>query len=278
MQDGLNNFIGGIGKAIDKVPEIYDDGLKPATQESGKTLSLIPRTINAALAPLRQWIAQKEYNVAETERLLAKKLENIDQHKIVTPEPYVAVPAIQAISYSMNSQGLRDLYANLLAKSMNSDTKDSVHPAFVEIIKQLSPLDARILNIIFEIKDFPIAELEVSEYTRDVSKLDIEYLDLSGENPIRTFTAKGITTIDFVPPKSVLLSLDNLLRLKLVDEVFSSEPDVPESIKMSVSYQHAKSELYKYLTSSLFKYQEFCEYLRLSTLGKSFHRICVSSI
>lgn len=278
MQDGLNNLIDGIGKAVDKVPEIYDDGLKPATQESGKTLSLIPRTINAALAPLRQWIAQKEYNVAETEKLLAQKLENIDQRKIVTPEPYVAVPAMQAISYSMNSQGLRDLYANLLAKSMNADTKDIVHPAFVEIIKQLSPLDARILNIIFEEENFPVVELEVSEYTHDVSKLDIEYLDLSGENPIRTFTAKGITIIDFVPPKSVLLSLDNLLSLKLINEAFSSEPDAPKSIKMSASYQHAKSELHKYLASPFFKYQEFCEYLQLSTLGKSFHKICVSSI
>lgn len=36
--------------------EIYDDALKPAAQEAGKTLALIPQTINAALAPLRQWI------------------------------------------------------------------------------------------------------------------------------------------------------------------------------------------------------------------------------
>ena len=124
MSNGLDNFANSLGKAIETVPGLYDDALKPAAQESGKTLSLIPRAINAALAPIRQWIAQKEYNVAETEKLLAKKLEKLDQQKIVTPEPYVAVPAIQAISYSMNSQELRELYANLLAKSMNSDTKD----------------------------------------------------------------------------------------------------------------------------------------------------------
>ena len=102
----------------------------------------IPRAINAALSPLRQWIAQREYNVAETEKLLAKKLENIEPEKIVSPEPYVAVPALQAISYSMNSDELRELYANLLAKSMCIDTKNSVHPSFVEIIRQMSPLDA----------------------------------------------------------------------------------------------------------------------------------------
>ena len=142
----VNKLVQGVGNAIDKVPEIYDDGLKPATKESGKVLALIPQTINAALAPLRQWIAQKEYNVAETEKLLAQKLEKVEYEKIVSPESYVAVPAIQAIAYSMNSQELRDLYANLLAKSMYIETKERVHPSFVEIIKQMSPIDALVFK------------------------------------------------------------------------------------------------------------------------------------
>lgn len=128
----IYKLAGGVGKAVETVPDIYDDALKPAAQESGKTLALIPRAINAALSPLRQWIAQREYNVAETEKLLAKKLENIEPEKIVSPEPYVAVPALQAISYSMNSDELRELYANLLAKSMCIDTKNSVHPLLLK--------------------------------------------------------------------------------------------------------------------------------------------------
>lgn len=146
MLKGLDKLAECAGKSIETVPDIYDDALKPTTQESGKILALIPRTINAALVPLRQWIANKEYNLAETEKLLAKKLEHVGEDKIVTPDPYVAVPAIQAISYSMNSEELRNLYANLLAKSMNSDTKDMVHPSFVEIIKQLSPIDSLVLK------------------------------------------------------------------------------------------------------------------------------------
>lgn len=69
--------------------------------------------------------------MAETEKLLEQKLKNIDEEKIVSPESYVAVPAIQAISYSMNSDELRNLYANLLAKAMVTPTKDAVHPSFV---------------------------------------------------------------------------------------------------------------------------------------------------
>lgn len=84
--DGTEKLGQGVGKSMDKVPNIYDDGLKLATKESGKVLALIPQTINAALAPLRQWIAQKEYNVAETEKLLAQKLEKVECDKIVSPE------------------------------------------------------------------------------------------------------------------------------------------------------------------------------------------------
>lgn len=134
--------ISKIGKCISKV---YDDGLQPAVRETGKIVALIPETINAALAPLRKWIAYREYNVAETEKLLQSKLANVGSEHIVTPEPYVAVPALQAISYSMNSQDLRNLYANLLAKSMTDILKNRVHPAFVEIIRQLTPDEAKIL-------------------------------------------------------------------------------------------------------------------------------------
>lgn len=99
--EGIDKLAKGIGKAVETVPELYEDGMKPATVEGGEVLALIPRTIKAALAPLRQWIAQREYNVAETEKLLAIKLENIEAEKIVSPEAYVAVPAIQAISYCL---------------------------------------------------------------------------------------------------------------------------------------------------------------------------------
>ena len=62
------------------------------------------------------------------------------------PEPYVAIPAVQQLSYCYDSEELRELYANLLVSSMNVDTKHYVYPSFVDIIKQLSPMDAKVLE------------------------------------------------------------------------------------------------------------------------------------
>ena len=61
-------------------------------------------------------------------------------------EPYVAIPAIQQISYSYDSDELRDMYANLLANFMDKERSDLVHPSFVEVIKQLNPDEAKLLK------------------------------------------------------------------------------------------------------------------------------------
>ena len=84
--------------------KIYDDAIAPVTHPTAQTLGLIPRAIKAALFPIEKWIIQKEHALKETERLLEKKLQNTVPEKIVTPEAYIAVPAMQAISYSMDNE------------------------------------------------------------------------------------------------------------------------------------------------------------------------------
>lgn len=205
MPEGLDKLAGGIGKTIETVPDLYDDALKQATQESGKTLALIPRAINAALVPLRQWIAEREYKLAETEKLLAKKLEYVGEEKIVTPEAYVAVPVIQAISYSMDSEELRNLYANLLSKAMNSDTKDMVHPSFVEIIKQLSPIDSLVFKTIMEREANPIIDLLYEKHEPGHIFPSVGYTLLT-----------NITDINIAQTEIICVSIDNLIRQSLI--------------------------------------------------------------
>ena len=166
MPEGLNKLAGAIGDTLKATPTIYKDALQPTVQEVGKFAARIPRAINAAFSGIDKWILNKEYAIDETKKLLAQKLENVEPEKIVTPEPYVAIPAIQSISYSMNSDELRNLYANLLAKAMNSDTKDLVHPSFVEIIKQMSPIDSLVFKTIMERKANPLIDL-VYEKTKE---------------------------------------------------------------------------------------------------------------
>jgi hypothetical protein len=43
---------------------------------------------------------------------------------------------------------LRDLFANLVVSAMDKQTSDSAHPAFAEIIRQLTPDEARLLRML----------------------------------------------------------------------------------------------------------------------------------
>lgn len=264
MTQNLSNLSKGVEKAINTVPELYADAFQPAVQESGKTLSLIPRTINAALSYLRQWIAEKEYNVAETEKLLAQKLEKVGQEKIVEPEPYVAVPAFQAISYSMNNDELRNLYANLLAKSMMSDTKEFVHPCFVEIIKQMAPIDALVFKTIMERKYNPIVDLIY------------EKRDDSSFVPAFATIATNITDIDVAPECIVSMSIDNLLKHHLItlctDSVYTDE-DLYAKILDSEYYKHQQQTHPD--TEDGYKFSCSKYVIEKTALGKLFYSICV---
>lgn len=134
--------------SVELAKEAYKDVAQPALKTMGNIFNMIPEAVYAKLAPLRKWIAEQEYSVDETVRILSIKLQNVSQDQIRSPEAYIGVPTLQYISYCVDSPELRDMYAELLAKSMNESTYKNVHPSFVEIIKQLCPDEAKILRII----------------------------------------------------------------------------------------------------------------------------------
>ena len=246
------------------VPKVYDDALKSTVQETGKTIALIPKAINVALSPLRKWIAEKEYIIAETEKLLAKKLQNIDQDKIVTPEAYVAIPAIQAISYSMNSVELRNLYANLLANSMNKDTKDNVHPSFVEIIKQMSPLDAKVFKLICESEINPLIDLSIS------------YKD--GGNNYYKYNISRITLYSY---EDICISIDNLTRLGLIEIPLGRSYTNKETYKFvrdTSSYKRIKKELENINKGKIDEIEEDEKYIKKTSLAKIFYEMCIKDL
>lgn len=254
----ISEVLKGAGKVIESIPDVYDDSIKNTVQESGKTLALIPKTINAALVPLRKWIVEREFNFAETEKILAIKLEKIEESKIITPEAYVAVPALNAISYSLDSEELRNLYANLLAKSMNIDTKEFVHPSFVEIIRQLSPVDAHVFRLIYEEEVTPLIDLSIS-------------MESGGSNN-QIYNLSWITLYSY---ELVSISIDNLLRLGLIEIPYGVNYTMKEHysvVRCTDSYIEKKALLE---ALNLGKVHENEKYIKKTTLATSFYRICV---
>ena len=268
INNGLNTFLDAAGKTLKTAPKLYDDLVQPTAKQLGKTLELIPRSINAALSPAWNWVIHREYNMAETEKLLSEKLKNVDPNKIVQPEAYVAVPALQAISYSMNNDELRNLYANLLSKSMNVDTKDSVHPSFVEIIKQMSPLEA---NLLKQFNDenknsFPIGKirLQISENNDEGVEWLLHIIDNKFGMKLSNYTQYSV-------------SLENLQRLQLITIDYKTRfvnKSLYSEIENGDIVNHCKTSgpsLHKY-----YKYPKFVEgQFSITNLGREFISTCI---
>jgi len=277
MSSDINSNLEIAERLLKAVPEIYEDGLKSPVKESSKTLSLFPRTINAALFPLQKWILQKEYNLAEIELLLQEKLKNVNPKNIVTPEPYVAVPALNSISYCMNCDELRNLYANLLAKSMDVTTKDFVHPAFTEIIKQLSPLDAQIISeYIIKYGSAPIGCLRFEKQLKTPS-LGL-YKGATG-----FMLAEHIIYCENISSKAdfISASLQNLHRLGIVEINYTKKLN-DKSLYDKIRNCEFVRGLTEYANSTLLSVEDYSDYtiafiegcIDVTPLGKSFIETC----
>lgn len=252
-----------VAKEIAK--DVYEDAGHEVVKPTGQLVGLIPRAIHAALQPLEMWTMQREYNIVATKKLLEMKLEKVDPAKISSPEPYVAVPALQAISYCMDNEELRNMYANLLAKSMTDNERDGVHPCFVEIIKQLCPDEAKILRHIMGSEVLPIIDLRAENDK-------FEGIDL-----IRNYSDVGYVCQCEVPNR-VDEYIDNLVRLGLLEH-----PRFNALVDKSLYEPLKKHDIVMKYTAL---YQGRLEgtpnvrisegFVRLSCLGISFYETCIS--
>lgn len=192
----------GLVKAV----PIYEDAIRPVAKQIGKSLETVGKAINVALAPVGMlvWGYDKCQEFISTK--VADRLKDVLPEDIVTPKPNVAGPAIEALRYTGHEESLSDMYANLLAAAMDKNTADGAHPAFVEIIKQLTPDEAKLIAYFMEPVVFPLVTVRAGEKDFSKGSYDVAVnVSLFGEK------AK-LELPDLVP-----MYLDNLCRLGLAE-------------------------------------------------------------
>ena len=185
--------------------KIYDDLVSPSAKSVGNLLSLLPRTVNVWCSKWEKWITNGEESIRLTKEAITEKISKIPEEKLIEPDAYVIVPAIHQLSYCYDSDELREMYANLIVASMYTESKYEVHPSFVTIISQLSPLDALALKEIYKLKGVisTICLRTVSETLKDgIWELLINYsIDLREV---------------YKSPNIMCISFDNLERLGII--------------------------------------------------------------
>lgn len=251
-----------VSEIADKVP-VYQDAIQPAAKELGKGLQVVAKAVNAALVPVEGLIWGVEKIKDFVRDRVASKLEDVPPEDIQQPKPHIAVPAIDALRYTGAEGDLSELYANLLATSMDRATAYRAHPGFVDMIKNMCPDEARIMRFLAQTSYYPLVNI-ISVSTEDQSFQVIHrHLSLLG------LDAK----CEHVPLTSNYI--DNLVRLGLVQ--------VETMVKMSNKNLYTRIEEHQQIKDIIEGLNEIedrkakVEPIRLAVtdLGKQFIRSCV---
>jgi len=253
-------------KGVAEAVPIYDDMVQPAAKELSKGLVTLAKTVNLALAPLEGvvWGYEKIKNIFMPK--VEQRLKNVPPENIITPKINVAGPIVEALRYTGSEEALSDLYANLLATSMDKDTATTAHPAFTEIIKQLTPDEARIIALFQGDPYMPLVDI------RQQTKMKPE----QGHFTLLPNYSHLGEMAGCEHPTLVPAYIDNLIRLGLMeipsglsytlpgiyDQLESSE--TAQSIKRAIESQNSDHEID-------FKRK----FLIITALGKQFAKVCV---
>ncbi|WP_444905572.1 DUF4393 domain-containing protein [Microbulbifer sp. SSSA008] len=258
--EGTINAVTGLAKAV----PVYEDALQPAAKEIGKALGTVAKTVNVALAPVKGLVWGYEQIEEFVSSKVSEKLQNTPEKEIVTPKPNVAGPALESLRYTGHEESLRELYANLLAASMDSLTSAGAHPGFVEILKQITPDEAKLLKIFAKSRPFPLLDVrrESTEAGKGGSDL-LKSFSLLGEEA-------GCENANLTPTY-----LDNLSRLGLIEIPTFLEyvaPNVYDALENHPTVVSIKQQLENTPNQK-------CEIQRrgaqVTQLGRQFISICV---
>lgn len=264
-EDDKGGMVSETAKAVAEIAKaipIYPDAVQPAAKEVGKSLHLVARAVNAALAPLEALVWGVEQIREFVRERVATKLENVPPEDIQQPKPHIAVPVIEALRYTGTEPELSELYANLLATSMDKATAYRAHPGFVDMIKNMPPDEARIMRL------FATASSQ--------ALINIKAIDNSGGFQItqRHLSLIGIDAGCDYPPLTANY-LDNLARLGLIEFPSTRRIKSDEPYQRIEAHPEVKKiiEDLRSLNTHTIEVEKIK--LELTDLGKQFVRACV---
>lgn len=255
----------GLAEAV----PLYQDGLQPAVKEMGSALHTVAKAVNVVLAPVSALVWGYEQIRDFVSTKVAHKLRHVPPENLATPKPNVAGPALESLRYTGHEEMLRDMYANLLAAAMDTRTAEGAHPAFVEIIRQLTPDEARILRLLAAPRALPLLTVR-KEYKTPTEQ------ERGGQDVLTHFSLLGWEAgCDY--PDQTPVYLDNLCRLGLAEIPAFYEYTAKGVYDALENHSRVREVVEQLKDDPKWKASIERKGLKVTDLGRQFCRTCVIS-
>jgi hypothetical protein len=252
MSDETAKAVQEVAKASVKFAEVTE-------KVGGFVAKVIGPASNQVGGILEDWTRYYRYkNLLK----IADKVEAIHarrkiEGKTISIPPRIAIPMLESAALE-DDETLQEVWARLIANSTDPNFKESAHPGFIEIIRQLSSDEAIILTSFLQMEKYPI--LFTNLVVHDPSKIH----KVEPPSLYQLIYEQFKTWCEFLglkQPNNLRAYLDNLQRLQIIEL---------ENISSSKLADGLASAIGPKLIS------ERGEYLKMTAYGKNFIAVCIS--
>ncbi len=190
-------------------------------------------------------------------------MEGVQDEERCEVHPEIGVPIMQTLHYTTNDY-IAEMLTNLLSSASIISMVGNAHPAFVEIIKQMSPDEAKIVQYLKKCSEIPYVSL----------RANVKEPGDGFYTPIDK--AVAITSeVDLMYPQNVKIYISNLLSLGVLsdaDNLQLVDEDVYEKV---IKHNQLDEEKTKYESLQNIGSVDFEKsYYQVTDIGKLFVNAC----
>lgn len=252
---------------IERTGEIYKENMEnltiPTSRSIGNNIGLMFDGVFGWLGVWgqKQKIIQKKY-IEDFKKQIQEGINEIPEDEIIEPKANIVWPALETARYYFEEDYYKDMFAKLIIDSCNKQKAQEIHPAFIETIKQLSPLDAKLLNMFKYHSTYPAAELNAMNEDDTVTPCNYILIDFKDkENEFETDEKLRLTnSIDNLERLGIILKNQYILELKYDYNKF----------KDNFIYKGFETIIEENSNIRIKKYR-----IELTSYGRSFFNICI---
>lgn len=166
---------------------------KEAASQIGKAAVTLTKALNNCLLPIAAvnyaFDRARSYFDNEFATDLERVTTDIPPESMIEPKASLAGPTLQGLAFSHDEPDLKELYLELLASAMDTRHASEAHPAFVEIIKQMTADEARALRDVIVYSKVPVARIKAHHRTPQAGTILLvshlmDWRDLEKEEPL----------------------------------------------------------------------------------------------
>ncbi len=135
-----------------ELPPSVDNALQNLTDKPSLTIgAILSDLLDLTFGPISYWAAKARIKrTLDLEQFRVKVLTSADKiplEKLTEPSLRIIAQALEDSKYCISEDALQDMLVSLISNSMNADLSNRIHPSFSGMIKQMSPLDAKIITL-----------------------------------------------------------------------------------------------------------------------------------